>query len=174
MKRAGYQAVNKMEKIQKIKLPWYKNIFTISLLLKGINGLMEIIGSLLIIFIGPDKAQKLVGLITFHELNEDPLDFFANKFLNLAQAYTADLQIFGFLYLFSHGLIKIFLIIALLKRKMWAYPLAIIIFIAFVGYQIYRYTFTNSLGLILLSIFDIIVIVLTIREYRKIKIKNVI
>lgn len=155
--------------MNQIKLPWYKNIFTISLLLKGINGILEIIGGIIVLTFGPEKVQKLVSIITLHELNEDPLDFFANKVLNLAQVYTADLQIFGFLYLVSHGVIKLFLIIALLKRKIWAYPLAIIVFVSFVGYQIYRYTFTNSLGLILLSIFDIIVIILTIREYRIIK-----
>jgi uncharacterized membrane protein len=55
---------------------------------------------------------------------------------------------------------------ALLKNKLWAYPLAMIIFGAFIIYQLYRFTLTHSIGLIALSIFDVAVVWLIRLEYR--------
>ena len=37
---------------------------------------------------------------------------------------------------------------------------------AFIAYQLYRYSFTHEIGLILLSIFDLFVIALAVHEYR--------
>jgi uncharacterized membrane protein len=42
-------------------------------------------------------------------------------------------------------------VIALLKSKRWAYPAAMIVFGAFILYQVYRFTLTRSPGLIALS-----------------------
>ena len=61
------------------------------------------------------------------------------------------------------------LVWALLKHKLWAYPLSIIVFAAFIVYQLYRFTFTRGLGLIALSLFDLVVIWLIYLEYRALK-----
>ena len=54
----------------------------------------------------------------------------------------------------------------LLKEKLWAYPASFAVFSAFIGYQLYRYTWTHDFSLILLSIFDLFVIGLAVHEYR--------
>jgi uncharacterized membrane protein len=69
--------------------------------------------------------------------------------------------------LFIHGAIKVFLVVALLQRRLWAYPVAIAIFALFIFYQLYRFSLTNSIFLVILSIFDVLVIVLTYWEYQK-------
>jgi uncharacterized membrane protein len=69
-------------------------------------------------------------------------------------------------YLLSHGLIKIFLVAGLLRNKLWAYPAALVVMSLFILYQLYRYTYTQSFGLIVLSVFDIVVIALIWHEYR--------
>ncbi len=143
--------------------------FEIGLLLKGLNGFLEIIGSFLFFVISPVKLNNLIILLTRGELSEDPKDFVANYLLNLAGQYSLNTQIFGSLYLFSHGIIKIFLIIWLWRRKLWAYPTAIIFFFIFIIYQIYRYTINYSPWLIILTIFDIFIIYLTYREYKNLK-----
>ncbi|HLZ94139.1 MAG TPA: DUF2127 domain-containing protein, partial [Candidatus Dormibacteraeota bacterium] len=66
-----------------------------------------------------------------------------------------------------HGLVKIVLVAALLKNKIWAYPWMIAFLIAFILYQLYRMTFAPSIGLAGLTVFDAIVTWLTIREYQK-------
>jgi uncharacterized membrane protein len=66
----------------------------------------------------------------------------------------------------SHGVVKLWLIIGLLRQKLWYYPLAAAVFGLFIVYQLYRYSFTNSLWLLVLSAVDVAVIALTWHEYR--------
>ena len=72
---------------------------------------------------------------------------------------------FAAMYLLLHGLVKIGLVIALWMNKLWAYPVAILVFAAFVVYQSFRFTHTHSVGLVLLTIFDVAIIYLTWMEY---------
>jgi uncharacterized membrane protein len=62
--------------------------------------------------------------------------------------------------------IKSVLVIGLLRQKLWAYPASFAVFGGFIAYQLYRFTFTHDVGLILLSIFDAFVIYLAVHEYR--------
>lgn len=146
--------------------------FEIGLLLKGIHGLMEIIGSVFLLFLTPNRLNLLTRFLTKHELSEDQRDIVANYLLHISSSFSISTQHFAVFYLMSHGVIKCILILLLLKRKLWAYPLAIIVLILFIVYQIYRYTLTQSVFLILLSIFDTIMIALTYLEYRRIKNKS--
>ncbi len=61
---------------------------------------------------------------------------------------------------------ELWLIIGLLREKLWYYPIAIIIFGLFTVYQLYRFSFTHSVWLLLITAVDVIVIGLTWHEYR--------
>lgn len=145
------------------------DIFEVGVLLKGLNGLLEIIGGLMLFFIRPTTVNTFVRMITQDELSEDPKDLIANFLTTTAHTLSIRGDYFGGIFLFSHGLIKIGLIIALLKKKIWAYPLAIAVFGAFVAYQLYRYSISHSPWMIALSVLDAFVIVLTSLEYRNLK-----
>jgi uncharacterized membrane protein len=145
------------------------NIFLLSILLKGLNGAIEIIVALLIIAFRPITVINLVNFLTQNEISEDPRDLIANFLIHSLQNYSASLQIFWSAYFFIHGAIKIFLVISLWQRRLWAYPTAISIFALFIVYQLYRFSLTNSFFLIILSIFDVLVIILTALEYKRLK-----
>jgi uncharacterized membrane protein len=66
----------------------------------------------------------------------------------------------------SHGLIKIFLVVGLLKEMLWSYPASLVVLAAFIVYQVYRYSYTGSVGLIVLTVFDLIVMILVWHEWR--------
>jgi uncharacterized membrane protein len=51
-------------------------------------------------------------------------------------------------------------------NELWAYPLAIGVFSAFSVYQVYRFTHTHSITLLLLTVFDLLIVYLTWEEYR--------
>ena len=72
-------------------------------------------------------------------------------------------------YLLAHGVVKIGRVASLLRDRHWAYPAAITVFAAFIVYQLYRFTLTHGLGLIALSLFDLVVIGLIWLEYRALK-----
>ncbi len=143
--------------------------FLIGLILKGINGLLEAAGGVALLFISKANIGLLANLVTSNELAEDPHDVIANYLLKVAADFSLDARIFSSVYLLAHGLVKIFLVGALLKKKLWAYPLAMIVFILFIIYQLYRYGHTGSVLLLLLSGFDFILIILTWLEYRFLK-----
>lgn len=142
--------------------------FEIGLLLKGIHGLAEIVGGVLLLFLTPSRLTSLIRFLTRRELLEDPRDKVANFLLNLSNSFSISTQHFFVFYLMSHGIIKCILILLLWRRKLWAYPLSIAILILFIAYQVYRYTLTQSVFLILLTIFDVVMIALTYLEYKRI------
>jgi uncharacterized membrane protein len=100
------------------------------------------------------------------ELTEDPHDVVARHLLGAAHPLSGATRSFYAFYLLSHGLIKIVLVAGLLREKLVAYPLSLAALGAFIVYQLYRYSYTHAFGLILLTIFDLFVIVLVWHEWR--------
>lgn len=105
-------------------------------------------------------------LVTQDEFAEDPHDLVANFLLHTVQHLSVDTQKFAAIYLLGHGVIKLWLIIGLLCERLWYFPISMIVFGLFIGYQVYRFTFTHSVWLLLVTALDIVVIALTWHEYR--------
>ena len=64
---------------------------------------------------------------------------------------------------------KIVIVVGLLRREHWAYYVAFIFLGGFAIYQTYRMTYAPSVGLALLTAFDLLIIWLTWREYRRMR-----
>ena len=143
--------------------------FEIGILLKGVNGVLQIGGGLLMLFMSPSRVQEIMIWLAQSSWAEEPTDSIVKIIIELSQNFSIDLQNFFILYLLSHGIAKSFIVYALLKRKLWAYPLSMLLLIAFIIYQIYKYTVTPSVFLILLTLFDILMIALTYIEYTRVK-----
>ena len=141
-------------------------LFTISVLFKGANALIECIGGIALAVISTRAIVGLVEALTHEELIENPNDFIAAHLLRLAEGFTVSTQRFYAFYLLSHGIVKVFLVVGLLRRKLWAYPLSLVVLGLFIAYQAYRFSYTHGVGLIVLSIFDVIVMGLIWHEYR--------
>jgi uncharacterized membrane protein len=141
-------------------------IFEISILLKGAHALIECAGGILLAFISTQTITGLVKTLTQSELIEDPHDLVATRLLDFAQQLSVSTQHFYALYLLSHGAVKVFLVIGLLRNRLWAYPASLAALGLFVVYQLYRYSYTQSLGLVILTIFDMALMALIWHEYR--------
>jgi uncharacterized membrane protein len=144
-------------------------IFIVSIILKALNAITEIIGGILIFIISQEFILKTVLFLTQEELSEDPRDLIANYLITSAQHFSLTAKHFIAFYLLSHGLIKLGVIVGLFKNKLWSYPASIVFFGLFVFYQIYRYSYTHSLWLLALTIFDLAVIWLIWSEYKNLK-----
>ena len=141
--------------------------FEVGIVLKGVDGLLELVGGLVILLVSPQAITRVVAALTEHELSEDPHDFVATHLLHSAHGLSGSAIAFGSAYLLSHGLVKVLLVGALLKGRLWAYPLMIAFLVAFIGYQLYRIASRPTIGLSLLTVFDAAIVALTVREYRK-------
>ncbi len=140
--------------------------FQASLWFKAIFALIEIAGGLVALFVSHAFLVSMANLVTQGELNEDPHDFVANYLLQTVQHLSIGTQHFTSFYLLSHGAIKLWLIIGLLRERLWYYPTAMVVFGLFILYQSYRFYFTHSVWLLMLTVVDLIVIALTWHEYR--------
>jgi len=143
--------------------------FDIGLLLKGLNAVAEIIGGFALMFLNPERMNHLMGLLSGGELSEDPKDLIANYLVTFGHNFTADAQSFAVFYMLSHGIVKLAVILLLWKGRLWAYPLSVLVFVAFIVYQLHRYTVTHSIFMPLLTLLDIVMIFLTVMEYRRIR-----
>ncbi len=140
--------------------------FLLSVWAKGVAGLLETIGGLLLLFIPHTGLNALVVFLTAPELAEDPTDRVATLLQRMAHEFSADTKLFASAYLIVHGIIKIFLVAALLGRRLWSYPVSLWFLAGFIAYQAYRFLFTHSLWMIALTIVDLIVAFLIWREYQ--------
>jgi uncharacterized membrane protein len=144
-------------------------LFQLSVFLKGAHALIECASGLVLAFVSTEAIHRLIANLTQERLVGDPNDRVAGYLLSVAQSFTVSTQHFYAFYLLSHGLIKLGLVVGLLKGKMWAYPASIVALALFIVYQLYRFSYTGSLGLIALTIFDIIFIGLIWHEYRLVR-----
>ena len=152
---------------------WLDWIFEIGIVLKGIDGLLEVVGGVLLLVLTPAEISGLVHALTQHELSQDPRDLIASLLLHAADGLTMPGLLFGAGYLLVHGIVKIVLVLALLRNRFWAYPWTIGVLLIFIGYQVYRIVLTPTLGLIALTGFDIVVVALTWREYKRQRVDRV-
>jgi uncharacterized membrane protein len=141
-------------------------LFQISLLLKAAHSLLEIIGGIVLAVVSQEAVLRLAHWLTREELLEDPRDWIANYILRSAQNLSLDQKFAAAFFLLSHGIVKLFLIIAVLRKKPWAYPAFMIALGLLIVYQSYRLSHVFSVGLTALTILDAIVLVLAWHEYR--------
>ena len=147
--------------------PALDKTFKIGLVLKGLDGVLEVVGGILLLFLSPDAIEHLVRMLTAHELSEDPHDLVARYLLHTTAHLNHGTTLFGAIYLLSHGIAKIVLVALVLRDKLWAYPWLIGLLLAFIAYQLYQITAVHfSAGLTALTVFDAVLVWLTWREYR--------
>ncbi len=141
-------------------------VFLVSVLLKGAHAVIECVGGVVLSLVSTATIANLVNAVTQEELIEEPNDVIATHLLALAQGFSVETKNFYAFYLLSHGAVKLLLVIGLLRRKLWSYPASLIVFGLFIVYQLYRYSYTHGVGLIVLSVFDIVAMGLIWHEYR--------
>jgi uncharacterized membrane protein len=140
--------------------------FRITVTIKGIDGVAEIIGGVVLLFVAPATLQSWAKSLTAHELAQDRHDFIATHLLHSASQLSRSTTLFAAVYLLIHGVTKVVLVVAVLRNRMWAYPSIIGLLGVFIAYQVYRLTERFSVGLTLLTLFDVLVVWLTWREYQ--------
>lgn len=146
--------------------------FRTGLYLKGLDGLLETLGGIMLLIVSPEQINHLARWFTQGELSTDPNDFVAHHILKTAHELTGASLIFGAAYLLSHGVVKLILVVEVLRNHLWAYKALIGVTALFVVYQVYRIAGKFSMSLLLLTIFDLIIIYLTAVEYKKHKLRH--
>jgi uncharacterized membrane protein len=146
---------------------WHR-AFDVVVVLKGLNGLLELIGSAALLFVPNGLIATWVDGLTRTELAEDRGDIIANALRHWAEGLGRSIQLFVVYYLLFHGVAKLTLASLLFMEKRSAFPVAIAFFSAFVVYAIYRLSIGWSWTLLGLIMLDIVTIAIVAREWRAI------
>ena len=141
--------------------------FRLTILIKGVDGILDMAGSAILYLSGPNSISKIVPMLVRGELIEDPKDIIGNYLLNASQGILPSTHLFIVVYLAVHGLAKIGIASALSSNNHKAYRTAEILLIFFICYQIYRFGHTQSITLLMLSLVDILILALAESEYRR-------
>ncbi|HVX58574.1 MAG TPA: DUF2127 domain-containing protein [Candidatus Saccharimonadales bacterium] len=142
--------------------------FKLSLILKGLDGLAEILGGILLLLIRPEQIIHLAHRLTDSTLAHNPHSLWASRTMDWANGVGKGSLLFGAIYLLSHGIVKLFVVVEVWRNRSWAYPLLIGVIGLFVLYQLYYLAFRKvTAGMIGLTIFDLVIIYLTVIEYRR-------
>ena len=141
-------------------------VFLVSLGLKAIDAVLELLAAFLVAVLDAAALQHTALVFVGKHLGTHPQDKIFLWFADVAANFSIEAKTFAAIYLASHGIVKLLLVIGLWRNQAWAYPVSLIVFTGFIVYQIYRYTFTHSAFLIVLTVFDLIVMVLVWHEWR--------
>ncbi len=149
----------------------FDKVFEGGLLIKGLSGILELLGGLLFFVFSPEQIHRFADFLTHWELFENPHSKISN-ILHAVQSFNNSSRVFLIFYLWIHAFIKLVAVIGILKNQLWAYPFSLFTLSGLVVYQLYTILFEKpSLGMIGLSIFDVFIIWMINVEYKKNKSK---
>lgn len=141
--------------------------FRIAVFIKGFDGILEILGGIILLIIPLSTIHGLVATLTMREIAQDPHAFIAQYIVDLDRKITPGFELIAVIYLLVHGAIKLLLAYALLSRKYHYFPAAVGFLLLFLFYGVYLVGLNHSISLGLICILDATVIWLTYLEYRR-------
>ena len=127
----------------------------------------EIVVGVALTFVSYATIKQAIFFFVGNEMAETPRDFFWEYAARGFHDVTASPASFWVFLFISHGIVKLFLAWGLWKEKIWSFPLSAVVFAGFVVYQLYQLTYLNSFFLWFITVFDIVLIVLILHEYRR-------
>lgn len=142
-------------------------VFDLALILKLINGGLEVLVALLVLVIPASLVVKVTEFITGGELSQDPDDLVSTALRNAAHSFAIHTHYLLAIYLALHGAVKIILVIGIFKGKKIAYPLFMAALAIFATYETYRGFIRHELLLQIFAVIDFSILVLTSYEYRR-------
>lgn len=153
---------------------WYDRLYTFSILAKGFDGTVELlIGIWLLLW-----PASLHGLLE-HMYGVEAGWHSTLGHLMAQGTERLDHELYGgvltmaILFFISHGVIKLILVYALIKRIMWAFPWALGALGLFLVAQVYVLWKQPTLGMAFLAFLDAAIIVIVWGEWQKLKTSDV-
>jgi uncharacterized membrane protein len=146
--------------------------FEVGIIIKGVDGGLELIGGLLLVSLPPAAINRVVLFFVEGELKEDPTDLVANLLVQTTRS-AIEVRVPASVFLIAHGIVKLVLVGGLATNRLWSYPAAILVFAGFTIYQLYQLSQQYSMFLEVVTILDVVVVLLVIAEYRHMRILQI-
>ena len=158
--------MNRLQQMRGSK--WFDRLYMVTVAVKGFDGLVELLAGL-VLLIAPSELHKLLSFLT-GEARESSHQFMHQLAQYIAHVDT-DVARGGLgivvLFLVIHGVVKLSLVYALLRRILWAYPYALGVLVLFLVYQVYVCIVQPSVSMMLFALLDAIIVWVVWGEWRK-------
>ena len=105
-------------------------IFQVTVALKGLHGLVEVVGGVALALFSTDAILRLLYHLDKHQV--------VTRHFNTGEHH------YYVWFFLSHGALNLALAIALLMEKLWAYPAAVAILALFIAMQMFRFTHVHD------------------------------
>jgi uncharacterized membrane protein len=152
--------------VQSSKSGTQYHLFQAAVIIKGINGVLELIGGTLLMLVGPSRINHTLDAMTRGQLEDSPNGLLLKLLTNHGIVRHVGPVDFAVVYLLINGIAKIIIVTALMKRKVKAFPYAMAFLGLFVVYGVGRLFTHHSVVLAIAMAIDVVVIALIYREYR--------
>ncbi len=148
---------------------WRHRLFQVGVILKGLDGALEVAGGILLAVFGASGISRAVRFLTQHELSEDPHDVLAGWLVRHLRDVGHETVHFAIAYLSVHGIVKLVLAAGLIRERLRVFPWALGFLGLFVLYQCYRLLVGFSYGLAFLTALDFVIMAFVWVEYRSLR-----
>jgi uncharacterized membrane protein len=147
----------------------------IGVAVKGFDGLVELIAGLWLLIAPASLHALLAAALGEAQQHSGKIsDFIAQNIAHVDEDLIRGGLFIVIIFLLSHGVVKLALVYALLKRLLWAYPYSLAVLGAFLIYQLYVCVVHPSIGMALFAFLDVVIIGLVWREWRTLLAKKVV
>lgn len=144
--------------------------FRLLMVLKGADGAVQVLGALLLAVVPPSVVTGLANAVITRDLVGDVNGTLAHHLSKAAQHFAeGGTRVFAIGFLLAHGVVKLGLVAAMLRRKLAAFPIAIVVLAVFIVFEITRAARTGSIALPVFAAFDLVVLVMVIREFARLQ-----
>lgn len=146
----------------------YEKLYKVSIAIKGIDGLIELVAGVLLLAL-PHQLHELLSMISGKALAHHGLfmRFVAEHVAHIDAGLASGGRFVVVAFLLTHGVVKIALVWALWKKVLWAYPYALAVLACFFVYQLYLSITQPSLGMILFTLLDGLIIWIVWHEWQQ-------
>jgi len=148
---------------------YFHRLFEVGVVLKGLHAVLELATGGAILALSPVIVANFLVNFAARQQQRGWPSFAVDFLLHVARAAVAGGQHFAGVYLLAVGVINLGLVIGLLTGRLWAFPAALMAITMLMAYQLYRYTHTHAIALIILTLFDAVVWWLVRHEYLELR-----
>lgn len=152
---------------------WFERVYKIGIGIKGFDGLVELVAGLAL-WLSPSLVHTVLSSLAGEaaEYHGRVPQFIATNIARVDNDFAQTSLTFLILFLIGHGVVKLALVYALLKEIYRAYPYALAVLGIFLAYQVYALVAHLTIGMVLFTILDVVIIYLVWDEYKKLRAKK--
>lgn len=157
------------------KRPIFQVLYTVGIIIKGFDGLLEVVAGMAIL-VSPQLVHAALTALAgeLGEYNAHVWQFVAEYIARVDSDLVRSGATFLITFLLVHGLVKLALVYCLFKEIIRAYPVALMVLLLFLLYQIYVLVVQPTIGMVVFTVLDAAIIWLVWGEYRDLRDKKMV